>query len=97
MSEEPIIACSLVAGEQQDRVEQWRRLLAAAVCREPVDRGMRFVLPVLMAGEVAGLAAAELECCPFFEFTLKLGGGRLVFEVCAPGEAVGLVAEVFGS
>ncbi|HEY0495518.1 MAG TPA: MerR family transcriptional regulator, partial [Kutzneria sp.] len=71
MSEEPIIACSLVDGEQQDRAEQWRRLLTTAIRSEPVDRGIRFVLPTAMSAQVAGLAAAELSCCPFFEFTLK--------------------------
>ncbi|MFC0541999.1 hypothetical protein [Kutzneria chonburiensis] len=97
MSEEPIIACSLDGGEQQDRAEQWRRLLTTAVRSEPVERGIRFVLPVGMAGQVAGLAAAELRCCPFFEFTLRLADDRLGFEVRAPVAAAGLVADLFGT
>ncbi len=97
MSEEPIIACSLDASEQQDRAEQWRRLLTTAVRRETVDGGTRIVLPMEMAGSVAGLAAEEQRCCPFFDFTLRLTEGRLFFEVRAPRQAAELVAEVFGT
>ena len=97
MPEEPTIACSLTAGEQQDRAEQWRRLLTTAVRREPLDGGIRVVLPMEMAGQVAGLAADEQQCCPFFDFTLRIADGRLAFEVRAPAQAAELVAEVFGS
>ena len=97
MPEEPIIACSLNGGEQQDRVEQWRRLLTTAVRREPVDGGVRVVLPMEVAAQVAGLAADEQACCPFFDFTLRLADGRLAFEVRAPAQAADLVAEVFGT
>ena len=97
MSEEPIIACSLVDGEQQDRAEQWRRLLTTAVRSEPVDRGIRFLLPVGMSGQIAELAVAEIRCCPFFEFTLRLADDRLVFEVRAPEQAAAMVADLFGT
>jgi hypothetical protein len=95
--EEPIIACSLTDGEQQDRVEQWRRLLTTAVRREAVDGGIRIVLPTEMSAQVAALAADEQQCCPFFDFTLHLTEGRLAFEVRAPAHAAELIAEVFGS
>ncbi|GAA3438329.1 hypothetical protein [Kutzneria kofuensis] len=97
MPEEPIIACSLTGGEQKDRAEQWRRLLTTAVRREPVDGGIRFVLPVEMSAQVATLAVDEQQCCPFFEFTLRLADGRLAFEVRAPAQAAELVADVFGT
>jgi hypothetical protein len=95
--EEPIIACSLTEGEQNDRVEQWRRLLTTAVRREPVDGGIRIVLPMEMAGQIAALAADEQQCCPFFDFVLHLADGRLAFEVRAPDTAAELVADVFGT
>jgi MerR family copper efflux transcriptional regulator len=95
--EEPIIACSLTEGEQKDRAERWRRLLTTAVRREPVDHGIRFVLPMEMSAQIAGLAVDEQRCCPFFEFTLRLADGRLAFEVRAPAQAADLVAEVFGT
>ena len=97
MPEEPIIACSLTEGEQQNRVEQWRRLLTTAVRREPVDGGIRIVLPVEVAAQVVILAVDEQQCCPFFDFTLHLTEGRLAFEVRAPDQAAELVADVFGS
>ena len=95
--EEPIIACSLPTVEQQNRVEQWRRLLTTAVRREPIDGGIRIVLPMEVAAQVVILAADEHQCCPFFDFTLHLTDGRLAFEVRAPAQAADLVADLFGS
>lgn len=96
MSEEPTIACSLTGGEQRDRVEQWRRLLTTAIRREPLDGGVRIILAMEMSAQIAALAVAEQQCCPFFEFVLRLADGRLAFEVRAPEQAAELVAEVFG-
>lgn len=54
------IACTLTGGDQADRIEDWRRLLAKALGRTPLVGGIRIALPVALAGEVAELAAAEL-------------------------------------
>lgn len=64
--------------------------------RETIDGGLRIHLPTLMAGPVAELAAAERDCCAFFDFTLRLVGGGLQLEVHAPTDAAPLLAEVFG-
>ncbi len=88
------VACSLSGEGIAQRTEAWKKLLVGAVA-ESVPDGVRLSLPTERAGEVAALAAAEQECCPFFGFRLHLGGGRLVLEVRAPIEGAGLLAELF--
>ncbi|MGC4910389.1 hypothetical protein ACPXCO_15530 [Streptomyces cyaneofuscatus] len=56
---------------------------------------MRLVLPAGRAGDVSALAAAEQECCPFFDFRLHLDGPLLRLEVRAPAEAVAALAQLF--
>jgi MerR family transcriptional regulator, copper efflux regulator len=90
------IACTLTGGDQADRIEHWRRLLTNALGHTPLDGGIRIGLPTALAGEVAELAAAEQQCCAFFDFTLRLAGGELNLEVRAPASAAPLLAELFG-
>ncbi|MEU1949001.1 hypothetical protein ACFW95_20715 [Streptomyces sp. NPDC059474] len=42
-----------------------------------------------------GLAAAEQQCCPCFDFRLHLDGQELHLEVCALADGAGLLAELF--
>lgn len=91
------IACTLTGDDRADRIGHWRRLLAQAVRREPVEGGVRVELPVALTGEVAELAAAEQRCCAFFDFTLRPAGETLRLEVRAPAEAAPLLADVFGA
>lgn len=93
----PPIACTLTGVQQADRIEEWRRLLSQAVDREPVEGGLAFRFPAGLAGQVADLAAAEQQCCMFFEFTLRLVGGELRLEVRAPDDAAPLLATAFGT
>jgi DNA-binding transcriptional MerR regulator len=94
---EPPIACTLTAADQADRTGEWRRLLSQADGREPVDGGLAFRFPAGLAGQVAELAAAEQQCCPFLEFNLHLIAGGLRFEVQVPEGAASLLADVFGT
>ena len=48
-----------------------------------------------MAGQVAELAAAEQQCCAFFDFRLHLAGRLLHLEVRAPADAAELLADLF--
>ncbi|MGE5290908.1 MAG: MerR family transcriptional regulator [Micromonosporaceae bacterium] len=91
------IACTLADADRADRIKQWRRLLAHARRREPIDGGFRIHLPSTVAGQAAELAAAEQQCCAFFAFTLRLTGAELLFEVRAPDEAAPLLARLFAS
>jgi DNA-binding transcriptional MerR regulator len=94
---EPPIACTLTAAGQADRIGEWRRLLGQADGREQVDGGLAFRFPAGLAGQVAELAAAEQQCCPFLEFNLHLTAGGLRFEVQVPEGAAPLLADVFGT
>jgi MerR family copper efflux transcriptional regulator len=94
---EPPIACTLAAADQAGPTGEWRRLLGQADGREPVDGGLAFRFPAGLAGRVGELAAAEQQCCPFFEFKLHLAAGALRFEVRAPEDAAALLAGLFGT
>ena len=52
-------------------------------------------LPPGLAGRAAELAAAEQQCCEFFEFTLDLAAGELRLEMRAPEDALPMLSEVF--
>jgi MerR family transcriptional regulator, copper efflux regulator len=94
---EPPIACTLTTADQADRIGEWRRLLGQADGREQVDGGLAFRFPAALAGQVAELAVAEQQCCPFLEFTLHLIAGGLRFEVQVPEGAAPLLADMFGT
>lgn len=96
-SEPPPIACTLTGSDQAERLHDWRQLLAHATSRHAVDGGLRIGLPATAAAQVAELAAAEQQCCGFFDFTLRLADGELHLEVRAPTEAGHLLTEMFGT
>jgi hypothetical protein len=88
------VACSLTSAAIGGRAEQWRQLMRGAE-HEEIPDGRRLTLPVQHAEAVAALAAAEQQCCPFFDFRLHLDGPVLHLEVRAPAEGAGLLAELF--
>ncbi|GAA2133895.1 MerR family transcriptional regulator [Actinomadura napierensis] len=88
------VACSLNSEDMQKRAAQWRVLLRGATC-ERISDGVRLSMPAERAGRVAELAAAEQQCCPFFDFRLHLAGGMVRLEVRAPSDAAGLLDELF--
>jgi hypothetical protein len=94
----PPIACALTGAQQQARVGEWAAVLTRALGRRPVPGGLRLTFPTdpALAGQLAGLAAAERACCPFFEFTLELTAAATVLHVHAPAGAATLVQDVFG-
>jgi MerR family transcriptional regulator, copper efflux regulator len=91
------IACTLTSSDQAERIDHWRQVLGHAYRREPITGGLRIHLPATLAGEIAALAAAEQQCCAFFDFTLRLTNGNLHLEVRALADAAPLLADVFGA
>jgi DNA-binding transcriptional MerR regulator len=83
------VACSLGGEAMRDRCRQWRDLLADAG-REPIPDGIRLTMSCALAAQVAGMAAAEQQCCPFFDFRIHLAGRQMHVEVRAPAEAATL-------
>ncbi|MEV5539421.1 MerR family transcriptional regulator [Saccharopolyspora shandongensis] len=77
-----------------ERAGQWQQLLSGAG-REEIDDGMRLVAPAERTGQLATLAAAEQQCCPFFDFRLHLDGPVLRLEVRATAEGAALLTELF--
>ncbi len=61
--------------------------------------GVRLTFPATpeLAAEVAALAAAEQDCCAFFDFTLHLTPTTLELTVRAPDTAEALLADLFGA
>jgi hypothetical protein len=77
----PVIACSLTAGGQRERLNEWKSLLADAESREGAPTGMRFRFHASLADKVRSLAAAEHECCAFLRFDVVETGDDLVLTV----------------
>ena len=89
------VACSLTGNQMAERGVAWREATNGATLARIPD-GVRLTLPTGRAGAIAALAAAEQECCPFFDFRLHLDGQALQLEVRAPAEAVFLLDDLFG-
>jgi DNA-binding transcriptional MerR regulator len=93
----PPIACSLDGGDMQGRVEEWHALLTAVDHREAVPNGLRLSFgdgaPLV---EIARLAGAEFDCCPFFSFTISIDARGVALEVTAPADGQVLLDSVFG-
>ncbi|MGV9245388.1 heavy metal-responsive transcriptional regulator [Streptomyces sp. NPDC003710] len=92
------VACTLGGADLDERIEQWRTLVAKAEQREEIDDGLRLSFPpdAELAGRLAKLAAAEQGCCGFFDFTLHLTPDALQLSVRAPESAAGTLADLFG-
>ncbi|WP_030861965.1 MerR family transcriptional regulator [Streptomyces sp. NRRL F-2747] len=92
------VACTLGGAELGERTAQWQALVTQATNREEVADGIRLTFPSTpeVAAELAALAAAEQDCCAFFDFTLSLAPARLTLTVRAPEAANSLLADLFG-
>ncbi len=80
-------ACTLDGGpELGERTGQWQSLVKQATGRAEVPDGLRweFAATPQLAAEIAALAAAEQDCCAFFDFTLHLASASLELTVRAP-------------
>jgi len=93
----PPIACTLHADSMEDRLDDWRAVLAHVERREPIDGGVRasFGRSVPLE-ELVHLAAAEQDCCQFFEFAITIDGRGVALEVRAPLDALPIVYSLFG-
>jgi DNA-binding transcriptional MerR regulator len=88
------VACSLTGEGVGERTAQWRRLTTGAEQQE-IEDGLRLTLPADRAADLTALAAAEQQCCPFFDFRFHLDGPVVHLEVRAPAEGAGLLTELF--
>src|SRR4029453_3571449 len=93
------VACTLDAAERSGRLDAWGELLTEVTGRERLDAGVRLTFPPspVLAGRLGELAAREQACWWFFTFALRLDADGLRFDVTAPEDAAGVVAELFGA
>jgi len=92
------IACTLDSASVGDRVTEWRQVVGQATGRAALENGVALELPPdpALLAEVSRLAAAEADCCAFFDFTVRITNAGVRFEVRAPDEAQPVVAALFG-
>ena len=69
-----------------ERLAEWHAVLADATPMVTVGQAS-VELPVTLLAQVAALAAAEQECCPFFDFTLRLNGTSVELDIKVPAHA----------
>ncbi len=90
------VACSLPRNDLAGRAAAWREALDGAA-RARIPDGLRLTVPVSRAAAIAGLAAAEQECCPFFGFRLHLDVPDLHLEIRAGADAADLLTALFAA
>ncbi|MCC9311583.1 MerR family transcriptional regulator [Kitasatospora sp. RB6PN24] len=90
------VACSLTGAGQVERTARWHELLDGAE-RTPFPGGLRLTLPAERAGEIAVLAVAEQECCPFFDFDIRLDHPVIHLQVGTGADGAGLLTDLFGT
>jgi MerR family copper efflux transcriptional regulator len=67
------IACTLGAGETQNRITDWQESLRDVTRREAIECGVRVHLPrTTPIAQLASLIEAEQTCCQFLAFTLRI-------------------------
>src|SRR5215207_7841263 len=84
---EPVLACTLGAGDQADRVARWRQLARAGLRDADTAAGrlrLRYELSPAEQDELRELAAGERSCCGFARFDVTTAGRDAVLEVTGP-------------
>lgn len=90
------VGCSLDADGLAGRVHEWRELLARAafVQRTGVTIIAGFDQSPALLAEITGLCAAEVACCPFFDFTIAVAADAVTLTVGGPDGAADLLDAV---
>ena len=84
------IACSLTAVASDDRIDEWRRFLAASVDAAERTSPQQFRMHLTSTTDLAAavdLAQREKACCDFFEFAIVIESDALWLSVRVPAEA----------
>ena len=86
----PII-CSLGADALEQRLDEWRRVVAVTRRTERADASFCAVFDpkATVIAELARLCAAEMACCPFFTFSLEMTAEAVLLEIEGPEGACG--------
>lgn len=87
------IACSLVAGELQQRLAEIAEVGASSLLSRAMDGNshlLRFRQDPATQQQLEGIIAAEAECCAFLDLSLRENKGELVMSIAAPEDAQAL-------
>lgn len=92
------VACTLEPSAVPRRVSDWQRLLDHATERTPIPGGtaVGFPLDPTLIAQLVQVAAAEHDCCSFFDFSLRITTDAVHLEVRAPDDAAPVIAAIFG-
>jgi hypothetical protein len=103
MTEETPIACSLGAGELEQRLAAIAEIGAESLVGRETEGDrhlLRFRSDAGTRERLEGVVAAEKECCSFLDLTLGEEDGELLLSISAPRDARGLadgLAIAFGA
>lgn len=90
------IACSLDGASLEDCLAAWRSLRARAAsdtALAPTVHRLSFAPGTIDLGDIASLVQAELDCCPFFRFTIGVDASAVTLDIDAPPEASATMAD----
>jgi DNA-binding transcriptional MerR regulator len=104
-SPDNIAACTLSPDRLRDRINTWNELLGnrsgllgAVTTRTAIEGGVRLQFaPGIDLAELAHLAAAEQDCCRFFDFAITIDHRGIGLDVTAPPDAHAAVTALFGA
>jgi hypothetical protein len=89
------IACTLDAGELDERMAEWQAVAAEARSREPIEGGLRLAFDEIDVRALTDLAIREHECCSFLSFSVGIGTAGTTLDITGP-EAVRELIDAFG-
>jgi hypothetical protein len=86
------IACTLDAGDVDQRLAEWREVAARATSSESIEGGLRLTFSEIDVRALTDLAIREHECCAFLSFAVGIGGGGTTLEITGPDVARELIS-----
>ena len=97
MKQLPLVACSLDADGQRERLAEWAELLGKAGSSSPTTDGARYSFDASdeLEQQLRALAAAEKACCSFLDFELSRRGGTIELKVTSPADGLEALRFVF--
>jgi len=94
MESDTPIACSLSATDLPARLGEMKRLGQDALLSVHGDGTLRFRVDAETRSRLEAIVAAEAECCPFLDLSVREEAGALVLEIGAPEGAEPVVADL---
>ena len=99
------VACTLSPDRMRDRIDTWNELLrdktallGVVTSRTAIGDGIRLEFaPGVDIAELAQLAAAEQDCCRFFNFAITIDHRGVGLDITAPPDAHTALTALFGA